>query len=313
MPTMPPVRNDGHVIPKAERLTNLVAALLDVREPLTLRQIVDPDTGVPGYPAEFASARVQFERDKRELREDNVEIENVGSGDDARYRIDPKSYYLPDLGLTEEEAVALNLAASNVRLEGHDPDEALLKLDGFGVDGHALVALPFDARLPKLYAAVRDRALARFSYHDIAREIAPYGLLCRDGFWYVAGDDRTRPGRKNFRVDRIDGDVEVGAPGAFERPLDFSIDAALPVEPYALTGDEPVDVEVWLDRIAAARITGEKVTENADGSVIARIRVSNRGGFRSWLLGLRDHARVVAPPEIVEDVASWLRRMAEAG
>jgi predicted DNA-binding transcriptional regulator YafY len=294
---------------KAERLTNLVAALLDVGQPMSVRQIVEQ---VEGYPPEFASARVQFERDKKELRDDNVDIEMIGS-DDARYRIDPSTYYLPDLGLTDDEAVALNLAATRVRLDGHDPDEALLKLGGFGVEGPALIALPSDPRLPAIFGACRTRSLLTFTYSGIEREVAPYGLLCRDGFWYLAGDDRTRPGRKNFRVDRIDGDVAVGAADAFERPADFAIDRALPAEPYALTGDEPVDVDVWLDRLMASRHTGDVVSAADDGSVIVRLRVSNLGGFRSWLLGLRTHARVVGPPAVVSDVRSWLQQIVEAG
>jgi predicted DNA-binding transcriptional regulator YafY len=301
------------VISKAERLTNLVAALLDVSQPLTLRQIVDQDHGVPGYPEEFPSARVQFERDKKELREEGVEIETLGSGDDARYRIDPASYYLPDLGLTEDEAVALNLAATRVRLDGHDPDEALLKIGGFGVEGPALVALPFDARLSVIYAANRSRSLLTFTYSEVEREVAPYGLICRDGFWYLAGDDRTRTGRKNFRVDRIEGAIVVGEPDAFERPTDFDIDHALPVEPFELSGTEPVDVDVRLDRVMAARHTGDVVSTEDDGSVVVRLRVSNLGGFRSWLFGMRDHARVVGPQSVVDDVTSWLRSIVEAG
>lgn len=300
------------MISKAERLTNLVTALLDRPKPMTVREIVDPVSGVPGYPAEFASARVQFERDKKELRDDGVEIETIGAGDEARYRIDPATYYLPDLGLTEEEAVALNLAATRVRLDGHDPDEALLKLDGFGVEGPALATLPSDARLPLLFAACRDRAVVSFTYNGVARDVAPLGLLCRDGFWYLAGDDRTRVGRKSYRVDRIEGEVRVGDGGAFERPADFVIDRAVEVEPYAMAGDEPVDVEVWLDRVMAGRHRGDAVAGPAeDGSVVVRLRVSNLGGFRTWLFGMRHHARVVSPPTVVESVVSWLRSMAE--
>lgn len=299
------------VTSKAERLTNLVAALLDVSQPMSLRHIVEQ---VEGYSGWSEAARVDFMRDKRELKEaSGVEIETVGTGEDARYRIDPATYYLPDLGLTEEEAVALNLAATRVRLDGHDPDEALLKLGGFGVDGPALVALPSDTRLASLFSACRTRSLVTFTYNGVEREVAPYGLLCRDGFWYLAGDDRTRPGRKNFRVDRIEGDVAVGAENAFDRPSDFAIDSALPVEPYALTGDEPADVDVWLDRVMASRHTGEVVSSADDGSVVVRLRVSNLAGFRSWLLGMRDHARVVAPPAVVSDVRSWLRQIIEAG
>lgn len=298
------------MISKAERLTKLVAALLDVSQPLSLRQIVEE---VDGYPPEPESARVKFMNDRAELRDDGIDIEIIGTGESARYRIDPATYYLPDLGLTEDEAVALNLAATRVRLDGHDPDEALLKIGGFGVEGAATVALPSDQRLPSIWSALRTRSLLSFRYNDVDREVAPLGLLCRDGFWYLAADDRTRPGRKNFRVDRVEGDITVGAPDAFERPADFELDHALPVEPYQLTGGEPIDVDVHLDRVVASRHTGEVVSTGDDGSVVVRIRVSSRAGFRSWLLGMRDHARVVAPQSMVDDVTTCLRRIVEAG
>jgi predicted DNA-binding transcriptional regulator YafY len=304
------VSHDGPVISKAERLTKLVATLLDVSQPLSLRQIVEQ---VDGYPPAFESARVKFMNDRAELRDEGIEIDTIGNGEDARYRIDPKKYYLPDLGLTEDEALALNLAASRVRLEGHDPDEALLKLDGFGVDGPALVALPSDPRLPVIWSAVRARAVLSFHYHDVDRDVAPYGLLCREGNWYIAGDDRTRPGRKIYRVDRIVGDVTVGQAGAFERPADFDLETAMADEAYEYSGDEPVDVEVRLDRVMAGRPLGEVVSTGDDGSVVVRLRVSNRPAFRSWVLGLRGHARVLSPPAVVDDVTSWLRRIVAAG
>lgn len=92
-----------------------------------------------------------------------------------------------------------------------------------------------------LHRACADRSLVRFRYHDIDREVEPYGLLTREGWWYVVGFDRTREGLRNFRVDRIDGDVETGEPGGFERPAGFDVRAALPDDPYELGGDEVLE------------------------------------------------------------------------
>jgi predicted DNA-binding transcriptional regulator YafY len=172
------------------------------------------------------------------------------------------------------------------------------------------VSLPSAARLPVIGSALRTRSRLAFRYPGVDRAVAPYGLLCRDGFWYVAGDDRTRPGRKNFRVDRVEGDIAVGAADAFDRPADFSLEDALPDEPYELAGDEPVEVDVWLDRVMALRHVDDVVSRGDDGSVVVRLRVSNGPGFRSWLFGMRDHARVVAPQSVVDDITSWLRTMA---
>ena len=292
------------VVDKVERLGDLVTYLLDVEQPRSLRQILDD---VPGYPEAPDSARVQFARDRDLLAGEGIEIMTIGMGEDARYRIDPAAYYLPDLDLTEEEAVALNLAASQVRVEGHDPDEALLKLGGFGVEGAATVALPFDERLPIVYAALQQRATVAFRYDGIDRVLEPYGMLARDGNWYVTGFDHTRDALRSFRIDRVEGAVTAGDRGAYEVPPDFDLEAAIPIEPFEMAPNDPIDVDVWLDRVMAPRAAGEIVERRDDGSVVARLRVASIPGLRSWLLNMRDHARVLGPPEVVESITSWLR------
>jgi proteasome accessory factor B len=296
-------------VEKVERLADLVAYLLDVEQPRSMVQIL---AEVPGYPPAHASARVQFARDRDLLAKEGIEIMTIGDGEDARYRIDPAAYYLPDLDLSEEEAVALNLAASQVRIEGHDPDEALLKLGGFGVEGAATVALPFDDRLPLIYSALRRRAVVMFRYGGVDRVVEAYGMLCRDGNWYVVGFDRTRSARRAFRVDRIESAVDVGVRGEYEVPAGFDADTAMPDEPFEMAPNDPVDVDVWLDRVMAPRAAGEILERRADGSVVVRLSVSSVPGLRSWLLNLRDHARVLGPPEVVESITSWLRAIAGA-
>src|ERR671923_2032553 len=124
---------------RLERLTNLIAVLLDTRRPLTLEEIVER---VPGYPGERESYRRQFERDKATLREIGVPIslEALYAFDqETGYRIHREDYELPPLDLTDDERVALHLAVTAVRLEGEAGEagggagrEALLKLGGFG-------------------------------------------------------------------------------------------------------------------------------------------------------------------------------------
>src|SRR5947208_11170288 len=58
-------RSASAMTDRLERLTNLVATLLDTRRPLTLEEIVEL---VPGYPDDKLSYRRQFERDKDTLR-----------------------------------------------------------------------------------------------------------------------------------------------------------------------------------------------------------------------------------------------------
>ena len=301
---------------KVERLTNLVTYLLDVGQPVPLRTIVER---VPGYPAAFPSARTQFIRDRDDLRAEGVVIDRVGDGNDDRYRIDPATYHLPDLGLTEAETLALRLAAEAVRLEGEDPDEALLKLGTLGTEGPAIVALPSDPRLGGIYEAVRRRAVLRFRYDEVDRVVEPWGVLCREAWWYVVGLDRTRGGQRTFRVDRIDGDVLVDeAEGSFEPPAGFDPRRDIPSLPFELSPDEPTEALVAVDAVYARRVVADVgeaavVERIEDGGVVVRLPVRNVAGLRSWLFGMLDHARVVGPPPMVASVRSWLTSIVEAG
>lgn len=292
---------------RAERLADLLAVLLHTPRPLRAAEIV---AEVPGYPDDPESARVQFERDKATLREEGVAVEEV----DGAYRVDPRGFELPDLGLTGDEAVALNLAVSLVRLEGRDPTAAMWKL-GLSPDASPpLVELPATDALAPLQQAVASRATASFRYLGVERVVEPYGLLTRDGWWYVTGFDRTRGEPRNFRLDRIESDVVVGAPGEVRVPDGFDVEAALPSDAFELSPGEGVEARVLVDAVVAARVVGEVGAHRAewrdDGAAVVRLRVTHIPGFLSWLFGLLDHATVLDPPELVEVVVARLEAIA---
>ena len=113
-----------------ERITNLVALLMETRAPLTQQQIVDELEGQ--YPTGDAAQRGAFERDKALLREIGVPLESevLGGNDAGRtaYRIDRDRYELADLHLAPDEQAALQLAVAAARLA--DAQFGLLKLGG---------------------------------------------------------------------------------------------------------------------------------------------------------------------------------------
>src|SRR5438552_5836471 len=307
---------------RLERLTNLIAVLLDTRRPLTLEEIVDR---VPGYPAERESYRRQFERDKATLREIGVPIslEALYAFDqETGYRIHREDYELPPLDLTDDERVALHLAVTAVRLEGGAGGagrEALLKLGGIeGAAAPTLAALPDVPALPALFDAYRRRARATFTYRGGARRLNPYGILFRNGHWYAVGYDADREAIRAFRADRIESEVEAGPPGAFERPEGFDPASALRDEPWRFGDEEPVEALVLVSALQAgwveADLGGQAVAErHDDGSVVFRMAVTNREAFRSFVLGLLDHAEVLAPAELRADMVRWLSALAGAG
>ena len=121
-------------VERVERLTNLLALLLETREPLSLVEIAGELDGQ--YPEKDSARRAAFERDKAALREIGVPIETeiVGGGPYAgqtRYWIDRDRYELADLDLEPDEMRALQVAVAAVRTGSGSGREALWKL---GVD-----------------------------------------------------------------------------------------------------------------------------------------------------------------------------------
>ena len=49
-----------------------------------------------------------------------------------------------------------------------------------------------------------------------------------------------------------------------------------------------------------------------DGTVDVEVPCANVPAFRSWVLGLLDHAVVLSPPEVRAAVVEWLRSMVDA-
>jgi proteasome accessory factor B len=310
---------------KLERLLNLTALLIETPRPLTAQDIGQRMEGYPDDPVAFRQA---FERDKRDLRDMGIPLvmETVPGTLPAveGYRIPKDHYYLADPGLTPEELAALHLAASVVRLEGSAAQEGLAKLGTFAPGGSGLpgsevesgldaAALPARSDLGAIFGAVVDCRPVRFSYRGEPRTIDPYRIDFQRGRWYLSGHDHQRDASRIFRLDRIDGQVEVLEGPRFTRPA--SDTPGGPVEPWRLGAGEPVMARLLVDASHAPWVVeylgAEAVTERrADGGVVVELPVTNRESFRSFVLVFLDHAEVLDPPDLRDDVVAWLEKLA---
>lgn len=311
------------MVDRVERLTNLLALLLETLEPLSLVEVAGELEAQ--YPEGIQARRAAFERDKSALREIGIPIETsiVEGGQYAgqtRYRIDRSAYELADLDLEPEEMRALQVAVAAVHTGSSLGQDAIWKLGGDLVERSVAVSaqLPDRPELPTIRAAVAARSPISFTYSDERRTVEPWGILLRHGHWYVIGHDRKRSAIRTFRVDRINGTIDVEAPGAFERPPDFDPREAFPADPKLIGQDaHDVDALVRVDAVRAAAVERELGSERVrrrgeDGSVDVAVPAANLDAFRSWVIGLVEHAVVLDPPEVRNHVVEWLRAAAES-
>jgi proteasome accessory factor B len=300
---------------RVERVLNLLALLLETRVPLARDDIVRE---VAGYPEQITAYRRAFERDKETLRGMGVPVttEPIGDGVELGYRVRPDDYYLPDLGLTPEETAALRVAVSAVSLGNQAGVGALMKLGGVADDPVPPIAsLPIAPALATLFDAFRRHAVVTFTYRGRTRTVEPWGLSSKRGHWYVVGFDRDRNAIRAFRADRVEGDVSVGPPDAFETPDDFRPDDHVEARPWLLGDEPPVTVRIAIndarrDAILAQLGSDATIVDDEGDETLVELVVTSRSAFRAFLLGFLEHARVVEPADVRADMVGWLERIA---
>lgn len=314
---------------KLERLLNLTMALLQTPRPLTAAEIRER---VPGYPDSEASFRRAFERDKDSLREMGVpvtliEISHTDPPTDG-YRILEADYYLRDPGFEADELAALHLAASAVKIDSTHGIEGLWKLGGVVEDPtaapasrpssespEATVALPGDPNLGPLFSAVTDRRSVSYTYNGTNRTVDPYRLDFQRGHWYLTAFDHVRAEERNFRVDRIESEVQLGRTNAFTRPA--TAVPGGPAQPWQFGEGDPVTAYLLVDRDQAPwvrqHLGDDAVVETrASGAIVFRVSVNNWPAFRSFALTFLEHAEILSPPELRDRMVAWLRPLAAA-
>src|SRR3954469_13848024 len=107
---------------RTERLLDLVALLLDSKEPVPWAELRDSFPEDYGQGSDDATER-KFERDKAELLELGIPISYVQGDEDRKdgYVIARDAYYLPDPGFSKEEVAVLYAAGSAALASGGFP------------------------------------------------------------------------------------------------------------------------------------------------------------------------------------------------
>jgi len=309
-----------------ERVNNLLLALLQTNQPLTLEQLTKE---VDGYEGNHEARRTAFIRDKALLEKEGAKVEMVSVPGNAQYgyRINPDTFYLPALDLDPREQAALNLAIAGVHLGEPTGREALLKLGIWGdplpkaaqvVSRVDLVGGEGTLALEQLYEAVRTRATATFNYRSESRRVNVAAIRFARGHWYVVGYDLDRQDGRTFRVDRIEGTPTLSGAGSASLPDGFDAEAIFRIDPWQFGTADEVDVRIAVDRAELGRVLAElgddALTERLpDGSGIIHMVVNDLEALVSWVVDLLDHAEILEPQEVRQTMITRLERMAGRG
>lgn len=314
---------------RTERLLDLVALLLDSREPISWAELREAFPEDYGSGSDEAAER-KFERDKAELLELGIPLRYVQGDDESRdgYLVDRESYYLPEVGLTPEELAVLFAAGSAALASGAFPGRddlahALRKIRFF--EGQELpapkvrleLAAPQEgaelaSRLEQLWTAAATHKWVQLTYYSphgnevTDRRVDPYGLALRQGTWWLAGYCHLRQGMRTFRVNRI---RELKVNPSKPRSPDFQVPAGFKLENHVSSYvwryrfHSPVEVRLTLSGTLvplAGRVFPDAQVEPRDGQAHLTLSCTFLDGLVRYALSLGSGCRVVSPPDAVE-------------
>ena len=155
----------------------------------------------------------------------------------------------------------------------------------------------------------------RLTHGDVERLVDPYRLDFRRGRWYLTGLDHERDDVRSYRLDRIEGEVDARRPGQGLRAPGADRRPGAERQPWELGDEPPIEARLLVDADQAGyavHLVGEDASAERrdDGSVELALPVSNPLAFRSFALTFLEHAEVLGPPELRDDLVAWLERLA---
>ncbi|HEV3128128.1 MAG TPA: WYL domain-containing protein, partial [Solirubrobacteraceae bacterium] len=178
-------------------------------------------------------------------------------------------------------------------------------------------------RLAKIETAIFRRKTIVFDYYTMERDavgsrrVDPYQLLYQGNQFYLVGRSHERDAIRVFRLSRIRGKVGYAtkAEHDFQRPRDF--DPRTYAERIQWQFGDPLgSAEVWISGRIAWQIERDfgrhgQMRPTDDGDRIFTTPYANARQLISWVLGRREHMRVLGPPELLGELRERVELLIE--
>jgi proteasome accessory factor C len=329
---------------KLIRQLSLISYLMAERRPVTAPEI---RRDVEGYSAmnEDAFAR-RFYADRSELEALGIQLSVdkpvEGLAEQENYSLPPENFHLPAIEFDDAELAGLQTALS--LLDGEfayaEPLRLALQQLSWGrrspleAPEQRSIALGITAsagghdlsqRLAKIETAIFRRKTIVFDYYTMQRDelgsrrIDPYQLLFQGGQFYLVGRAHERDAIRVFRLSRIRGKVAYASKAEhdFQRPEEFDPRAyanriqwqfgeALGSADVRIAGRIAWQIERHFGRYGEMR-----PAQDGDEDRVFVTEYADARQLIAWVLGLGEHARLLGPPELVEELEQRLGRLLE--
>ena len=333
---------------KLIRQLSLISFLMAERRPISALEIRQDVEGYAQMTSDEAFNR-RFYADRAELSSLGIDLKiekgSEGSFEAETYTLPPENFYLPAIEFSDSELAGLRTALS--LLDGEfayaEPLRMALQQLSWGKPSplsapeQQTVRLAMTAssggrdlsqRLSKVETAIFRRKTILFDYYTMGRDaresrkVDPYHLLFRGGQFYLVGYAHERGAVRVFRLSRIRDKVGYSSKAEhdFQRPEDFDPRAYATRADWQL-GEQRDVARIWIsDRIEwlVRRHLGPDTgtVKPAEDGIVFETPYGDARQLISWVLGLGPRARILEPPELVEQaqerIALVLERHAEA-
>ncbi len=242
------------------------------------------------------------------------------------------SAFLPPLNLTADEYLALRAAIQGsplmeMKSHAHELKSVTAKIDA-AMNGqlsehirkqHSRMQLSpkvtadstrSDLTMRLLRQAIDGDVVLEINYHSVSsgegvRLVDPYFIVFRGHAWDLLGYCHRHDEMRLFRIDRIHK-VTITR-NLFERDHKVTLEKYFEFSWDVYSG-EPVEISLLLFGKAAAvvsdgkRHASQRVVKRKDGSVEYAVTVAGTEEILRWIIGFGGEARVISPPELVDQV-----------
>jgi predicted DNA-binding transcriptional regulator YafY len=333
---------------KLIRQLSLISFLMANGRPVSALEIKREVEGYSSMNDDAFARRFYADRAELESLGISLQVEKPAEGffEAELYALPPENYYLPPIEFTDGELAALRTALS--LLDGEfayaEPLRLALQQVSWGrasplTEGDSspieVKLAPagggreLSMRLAKIETAISRRKTIEFSYYSMERDevsdrkVDPYHLVFRNGQFYLIGHSHEREDVRVFRLSRIRGKVSY----ATKAEHDFAPPEEFDRRDYASRADWQMGeiegtTKVFLrERIAwlverdfgtygKLRKATKKDGASGRGSIYETEYASGRQ-LISWVLGWRENAELLEPPDLAREASQRLKLLRE--